>query len=98
MFLTKRSHTLGTPSPAVDGRDRLALATPSRDRAGFDPATVSGVVGTTNKFPLPISFGSPHPDACGMAMADGSVRAVAFTIDAAAHRAAASRNDGLADR
>jgi hypothetical protein len=30
-----------------------------------------------------------------MAMADGSVRSVASTIDAAAHRAAAGRNDGL---
>jgi hypothetical protein len=29
-----------------------------------------------------------------MAMADGSVRIVAYEIDAAAHRAAASRNDG----
>jgi prepilin-type N-terminal cleavage/methylation domain-containing protein len=84
------------------GHDRDALRTglepPSQDRAGFDPVTVSGVTGATNKFPLPIAFGSAHPDACGMAMADGSVRPVASTISAAAHRAAASRNDGSAAR
>ncbi len=72
---------------------RTGLAPPSQDRANFDPATVSGVAGSPNKYPLPIAFGSPHPDACGMAMADGSVRAVACTIDAGAHRAAAGRND-----
>ncbi|NBX30891.1 DUF1559 domain-containing protein [bacterium] len=41
-----------------------------------------------------MAFGSPHPDACGMAMADGSVRVVAASIEPAVHRAAASRNDG----
>jgi hypothetical protein len=80
------------------GHDRDVLRTglepPSQDRAGFDPATASGITGTSNKYPLPIAFGSPHPDACGMAMADGSVRPVAPSIDAAVHRAAASRNDG----
>ena len=84
------------------GHDRDVLRTglepPSQDRAGFDPVTVSGSVGAANKFPLPIAFGSAHPDACGMAMADGSVRPVASTISAAAHRAAASRNDGSAAR
>jgi len=80
------------------GHDRDVLRTglepPSVDRAGFDPATVSGAAGAANKFPLPIAFGSPHPDACGMAMADGSVRVVAASIEPAVHRAAASRNDG----
>jgi hypothetical protein len=80
------------------GHDRDVLRTglepPSQDRQGFDPATVSGVSGSTNKFPLPIAFGSPHPDACGMAMADGSVRGVSMAIDPATHRAAASRNGG----
>jgi hypothetical protein len=80
------------------GHDRDVLRTglepPSQDRPGFDPATVSGVSGSANKFPLPIAFGSPHPDACGMAMADGSVRGVSTAIDPAAQRAAASRNDG----
>jgi len=84
------------------GHDRDVLRTglepPSQDRAGFDPVTVSGVAGSTNKFPLPIAFGSGHPDSCGMAMADGSVRLVAYAIDAAAHRTAASRNDGTAAR
>jgi prepilin-type N-terminal cleavage/methylation domain-containing protein/prepilin-type processing-associated H-X9-DG protein len=79
------------------GHDRDVLRTglepPSLDRAGFDPVTVSGVAGSTNKFPLPLAFGSGHPGGCGMAMADGSVRPVAYAIDAAAHRAAASRND-----
>jgi prepilin-type N-terminal cleavage/methylation domain-containing protein/prepilin-type processing-associated H-X9-DG protein len=80
------------------GHDRDVLRTglepPSLDRAGFDPVTVSGAPGSTNKFPLPLAFGSGHPGGCGMAMADGSVRIVAYEIDAAAHRAAASRNDG----
>jgi hypothetical protein len=73
---------------------RTGLEPPSQDRAGFDPATVSGVAGAANKFPLPIAFGSAHPDTCGMALADGSVRTAAYTIAATIHRAAASRNDG----
>jgi len=80
------------------GHDRDVLRTglepPSRDRSGFDPVTISGVSGSTNKFPLPIAFGSPHPDTCGMAMADGSVRPVEFAVDPAVHRAAAGRSDG----
>jgi prepilin-type N-terminal cleavage/methylation domain-containing protein len=73
---------------------RVGLEPPSRDRASFDPVTVSGVAGSTNKFPPPIAFGSGHPDGCGMALADGSVRPVAYGASAAVHRAAASRNDG----
>ena len=80
------------------GHDRDVLRTglepPSQDRAGFDPTTLSGRSGETNKFPLPIAFGSGHPDGCGMALADGSVRPVAYSVDPAVHRAAASRNDG----
>lgn len=80
------------------GHDRDVLRTglepPCTDRAGFDPTTFSGSAGSANKFPLPIAFGSPHPDACGMGMADGSVRVVAASIETAVHRAAASRNDG----
>jgi prepilin-type N-terminal cleavage/methylation domain-containing protein len=80
------------------GHDRDVLRTglepPSQDRPGFDPVTVSGSAGSSNKFPLPLAFGSAHPAGCGMALADGSVRTVAYTIDPAAHRAAASRNDG----
>ncbi len=77
---------------------RVGLEPPSQDRAGFDPVTVTGVAGSANKFPAPIAFGGPHPDTCGMAMADGSVRPVASTIAVAIHRAAASRNDGTALR
>jgi prepilin-type processing-associated H-X9-DG protein len=77
---------------------RVALEPPSQDRAGFDPTTASGVAGSPNKYPLPIAFGSAHSDGCGMAMADGSVRVVAYTIDAAVHRYAASRNDGQSVR
>lgn len=73
---------------------RVGLEPPSQDRAGFDPVTLSGVAGSANKFPLPIAFGAAHRDGCGMAMADGSVRPVAYTVEAAIHRAAAARNDG----
>jgi prepilin-type N-terminal cleavage/methylation domain-containing protein len=80
------------------GHDRDVLRTglepPSQDQPGFDPVTVSGVAGSSNKFPLPLAFGSAHPGGCGMALADGSVRPVAYSIDPAAHRAAAGRHDG----
>lgn len=84
------------------GHDRDVLRTglepPSQDRATFDPVTISGVAGSANKFPLPIAFGGAHPGSCGMAVADGSVRPVAYAIDAAAHRAASSRKDGTTAR
>lgn len=59
---------------------RVGLGPPVQDRAGFNPTS--------------ISFGSAHPDACGMALADGSVAPVAYAIDALVHQARASRNDG----
>jgi len=78
------------------GHDRDTLRTgvvpPYQDRAGFDPKVVHG------GFPPPIVFGSGHPGSCGMAMVDGSVRSVSYAIDAAVHRATASRNDGQIDR
>jgi prepilin-type N-terminal cleavage/methylation domain-containing protein len=73
---------------------RTGLEPPSQDRAGGDPSTVTGSTGGTNKYPLPIVFGSAHADGCGMAMADGSVRTVEYGIAAAVHRSLASRNDG----
>lgn len=60
---------------------RVGLGPPVQDRAGFNPTS--------------ISFGSGHPDACGMAMADGSVAPVAYAIDPPVHQARASRNDGV---
>ena len=38
------------------------------------------------------SFGARHADSYGMAMCDGSVRQVAFTIDPVVFRDAGSRN------
>jgi len=68
---------------------RVGCVPPYRDRAGFDPKDVHG------GYPVPLAYGSAHPDACGIAMADGSVRSVAYTIDPAIHRGLSSRNDGL---
>jgi prepilin-type processing-associated H-X9-DG protein len=73
---------------------RVGLEPPCQDRAGGDPSTTTGRTGGPNKYPLPIAFGSPHPDGCGMAMVDGSVRTVEYGIAAAVHRSLSSRNDG----
>ena len=74
------------------GHDRDVLRTactpPFRDQPGFDPKQVHG------SYPTPIAFGSSHPDACGMALADGSIQAVEYLIDPIVHRLRASRNDG----
>jgi len=59
---------------------RVGLGPPVQDRAGFEPTS--------------ISFGSGHPQACGMGLADGSVTQVAYEVDPAVHRARAARNDG----
>jgi prepilin-type N-terminal cleavage/methylation domain-containing protein len=40
------------------------------------------------------SFGSAHPDSLGMVYCDGSVRRVAYTVDAALHERAGNRKDG----
>ena len=77
---------------------RVGLEPPYQDRAGFDPTTTTGTTGGPNKTPLPIAFGSAHPDACGMAMVDGSIRVVEYGIAAAVHRSLSSRNDGQAAR
>ena len=74
------------------GHDRDVLRTtctpPFRDHPGFDPKQVHG------SYPAPIAFGSSHPTACGMALADGSIQAVEYLIDPTVHRLRASRNDG----
>jgi prepilin-type N-terminal cleavage/methylation domain-containing protein len=67
---------------------RVGCVPPYRDRAGFDPRDVHG------GYPVPLAYGSAHPEACGIAMVDGSVRSVAYAIDAAAHCALSGRNDG----
>ena len=41
-------------------------------------------------------FGSAHPAGCNFALADGSVRSVAYTIDVETHRRLGNRQDGLA--
>ena len=68
---------------------RVGCVPPYRDRAGFDPKAVHG------GYPVPLAYGSAHPDACGITMADGSVRSVAYTIDPTIHRGLSSRSDGL---
>ena len=67
---------------------RVGCVPPYRDRSGFDPKDVHG------GYPVPLAYGSAHPDACGITVADGSVRSVAYTIDPAIHRGLSSRNDG----
>jgi prepilin-type N-terminal cleavage/methylation domain-containing protein len=67
---------------------RVGCIPPYRDRIGFDPKDVHG------GYPVPLAYGSAHPDACGIAMADGSVRSVDYSIDPAIHRGLSSRNDG----
>jgi type II secretory pathway pseudopilin PulG len=67
---------------------RVGCVPPYRDRAGFDPKDVHG------GYPVPLAYGSAHPDACGIAMADGSVRSVEYAIDPTVHRGLSSRNDG----
>lgn len=42
-------------------------------------------------------FGSAHPGGCNFAMADGSVRTVAYTIDVETHRRLGNLCDGLPD-
>ena len=86
------THTM-TPLSVDRTHVECAWAFPreAADRPGFDPKDVHG------GYPVPLAYGSAHPDACGIAMADGSVRSVAYTIDPAAHRSLSSRNDGAAD-
>jgi len=67
---------------------RVGCVPPYRDRPGFDPKDLHG------GYPVPLAYGSAHPDACGIAMADGSVRTVEYAIDPAVHLGLSSRNDG----
>ena len=69
---------------------RVGCVPPYVDRAGFDPKDVHG------GYPAPLAYGSGHPVACGIAMADGSVRSVEYVIDPKIHRGLSSRNDGQA--
>jgi len=71
---------------------RTGVVPPYQDQAGFDPKQVHG------SYPTPIAFGSAHRQACGMAMADGSVRSVEYAIDPVTHRRLAARNDGTPTR
>jgi prepilin-type processing-associated H-X9-DG protein len=60
---------------------RMTSEPPARDRAQTSVAR----------------FGSAHSDACNLAYCDGSVRAVAYEVDAEVHRAGGNRADGLAN-
>jgi prepilin-type processing-associated H-X9-DG protein len=67
---------------------RVGSVPPYRDRSGFDPKDIHG------GYPVPLAYGSAHPEGCGIAMADGSVRTVEYAIDPAVHRGLSSRNGG----
>ena len=41
------------------------------------------------------SFGSAHPNGCHMALCDGSVRLVSYSIDKETHRRLGNRKDGM---
>ncbi|MGC1275934.1 MAG: DUF1559 domain-containing protein [Planctomycetaceae bacterium] len=47
-----------------------------------------------NWFFSPRSFGSAHAGACQMALCDGSVRSISYSIDAEMHRRLGNRRDG----
>ncbi|MDQ3329414.1 MAG: DUF1559 domain-containing protein [Planctomycetota bacterium] len=76
------------------------------DDPGHDQSLYSGVDWDVNRWtldpPLPDSdysdprtFGSAHAGGCQMALCDGSVRNVSYTIDVETHRRLGNRRDGL---
>jgi len=73
---------LGDNENAYVGSDRDTLRhhlKPSRDRSMYD-----------NSY----AFGSAHPGVFQMALGDGSVQSISFTIDTEIHEALIRRNDG----
>jgi prepilin-type N-terminal cleavage/methylation domain-containing protein len=73
----------GDNENAYIGSDRDTLRTanqPMRDRNGYDAT---------------YSFGSAHASNFNMALCDGSVRPVSYTVDLTLHRRMVIRNDGL---
>jgi len=71
---------------------RVGFSPPYPDTPGLDIYSLYPTASDTD--PKPLAFGSAHPGSCGMAMADGSVRGVDYSIEAAVNQALASRNDG----
>lgn len=78
---------------------RVGFSPPYPDTPGLDIYNLySPQPNASNQNPKLIAFGSAHPRAGGMVMADGSVRTTDYSIDPAVHQAASSRNDGGAGR
>jgi prepilin-type processing-associated H-X9-DG protein len=73
---------MGDNENAYIGSDRDTLRTantPLRDRNGFDAS---------------YSFGSVHNSGFNMALCDGSVRQVSYSVDLTLHRRMVTRADG----
>ena len=75
---------------------RVGFVPPYRDTPGLDIYSLFPTSDDTD--PKPIAFGSAHPDSCGMAMVDGSVRSVEYGIAPAIHQGLSSRFDGNTGR
>lgn len=72
---------------------------------GYDQSLYTGVDWDVNRWVLltpakdsdfvdPRSFGSAHPGGCNMALCDGAVRTISYSVDAETHRRLGNRRDG----
>ncbi|MDO4628571.1 MAG: DUF1559 domain-containing protein [Planctomycetia bacterium] len=88
-YLNPNTYTAGTEdgddNTMFGGKDkdfvRTAVQTPKQDRKGLGASSFS------------YGFGSPHAGALGMAMADGSVHRVSYTINLQVHQYLSNRMD-----
>ncbi len=67
--------------PNTDNYRFTGMSTPLQDRSGYGNDLI---------------FGSAHATGCNMAMCDGSVQSISYSIEAKTHRYLGSRADGMA--